>query len=146
MPFGMKNAPSRCQMLMNHIVHAQQGCMIYIDDAVIYSDTWEGHLVTYGLSLNGLQPPKRTVNLPKSGYGSAHVTYLGHVVGQGQIRQRDTKVKCTLEYPVPNTMKELMRFMGMPIAESAVTTFADIVSPLTNLLGKKAKLVCSEHC
>ncbi len=35
MPFGMKNAPSTFQRLMNHIVHGLQSCVIYIDDAVI---------------------------------------------------------------------------------------------------------------
>ncbi len=48
MPFGMKNAPSTLQMLMNHIVHGLQGCVIYIDDAtccIIYRDICEGHLV-----------------------------------------------------------------------------------------------------
>ncbi len=47
MPFGMKNAPSTFQRLMNHIVHGLQSCHsgICTDDAAISSDTWEEHLV-----------------------------------------------------------------------------------------------------
>ena len=47
MSFGMKNAPSTFQRLMNHIVHGLQSCHsgICTDDAAISSDTWEEHLV-----------------------------------------------------------------------------------------------------
>ncbi len=53
--------------------------------------------------LERLAAAKMTVNLTKSDFAHAFVTYLGHIVGQGQVRLRDAKVKCRLEYPVPTT-------------------------------------------
>ena len=105
MPLGVKNAPSTFQRLMNHIVHGLQGGMIDIDDAVIYSDTWEKHLVNICTFLERLPAAIMTVNLTKSDFAHAYVIYLGHIVGQGQVRPRDAKIKCILECPVPTTRK-----------------------------------------
>ena len=46
MPFGMKNSPSTFQRLVNMLIYDIDNCDIYIDDAVIYTNTWEDHLTT----------------------------------------------------------------------------------------------------
>ena len=53
------------------------------------------------------------MNLIKSDFEHAHVTYLGHVVGQGQVKPVTAKVKAIINYPVPSNKKELMSFLGM---------------------------------
>jgi hypothetical protein len=64
MPFGIKNAPSHFQRMMDSIfgsfIH-QNWMMAYIDDIIIYSDNWDTHLekitsvlemaVEYGLKI-----------------------------------------------------------------------------------------------
>lgn len=44
----------------------------------------------------------------KSEFGHAHVTYLGHVVGQGQVSLVKSKVEAILNFPAPVTKRELM--------------------------------------
>ena len=44
MPFGMKNSPASFQRLINKVIANLEGCEAYIDDVIIYSDTWEEHL------------------------------------------------------------------------------------------------------
>ena len=44
MSFGLRNAPSTFQQLMNRVVGGLEGCAVYLDDAVCYSDTWSTHL------------------------------------------------------------------------------------------------------
>ena len=44
MPFGMKNAPSTFQRMINRVVDGLKCCEAYIDDVIIYSDSWQGHL------------------------------------------------------------------------------------------------------
>ena len=44
MPFGMRNSPATFQRLINRIISQIDGCEGYIDDVIIYSDTWEEHL------------------------------------------------------------------------------------------------------
>lgn len=45
MSFGLRNAPATFQRLMNRVISGLQGCTVYLDDAVLVSDTWEEHLV-----------------------------------------------------------------------------------------------------
>ena len=44
MPFGMKNSPASFQRLINKVIADHEGCEAYIDDVIIYNDTWEEHL------------------------------------------------------------------------------------------------------
>ena len=87
------------------------------------------------------------INLAKSELGQAQVTYLGHVVGQGKVFRNTAKTKAIFEFPTPLTKKELMRFLGMAgFYRKFVNNFANLVSPLTNLLGKKVKCSWSKEC
>ena len=44
MPFGMKNSPATLQRLVNNVICGLDGCDAYIDDVIIYSDSWSDHL------------------------------------------------------------------------------------------------------
>merc|ERR1712002_380874 len=44
MPFGMRNAPATFQRLINTVTSGLTGCEAYLDDIIVYSDTWEDHL------------------------------------------------------------------------------------------------------
>ncbi len=50
------------------------------------------------------------VNLAKCSFAQANITYLGKVVGNGEVRPLGAKVQAVCDYPVPITKKELMRF------------------------------------
>ena len=54
---------------------------------------------------------KLTINLAKSDFFQASVVYLVHIVGQGQVKPIDAKVKIVSEFPIPTTKRQLMRFL-----------------------------------
>ncbi|XP_066982785.1 uncharacterized protein [Macrobrachium rosenbergii] len=83
MPFGMKNAAATFQRLMNTLVYGLEGCVVYIDDIVIYSDDWDTHLKRIKALFEVLKKAGLVVNLKKSEFAKAKVVYLGHVVGDG---------------------------------------------------------------
>lgn len=115
MPFGLRNAPARFQRLMNHVIGDMQGCAVYLDDVVIYSDTWDVHLQRMRELFIRLAEAKLTVNLFNCEFARATVTYLGRVVGQGHVRP----VGGHWRFPVPITKKELMRFLGLWVTTEA---------------------------
>ena len=147
MPFGMKNSPASFQRLINKVIADLEGCEAYIDDVIIYSDTWEEHLRIIYEFFNRLSRAKLTINLSKSEFCQAQVTYLGHVVGQGQVKPLTTKVEAIANFPQPESKRQLMRFLGMAgYYRRFCPNFAAVAEPLTQLLNKRAKFIWSEKC
>nr|XP_054761448.1 uncharacterized protein LOC129267850 [Lytechinus pictus] len=147
MPFGMKNAPATFQRLTNQVIAGLDNCVVYIDDILVYSDTWNDHLDHLRALFDRLDKANLVVNLMKSEFAKAKVTYLGHVVGQGQVLPREAKIQAILDFPIPTTKKELLRFLGMSgFYRKFVPNYSTVVSPLTNLLKAKVKYVWSDEC
>ena len=147
MPFGMKNAPATFQRLINHIIKGLDGCAAYIDDVVISSKTWGDHVRQIKAFFERLSEAKLAVNLKKSEFGKAQVVFLGHVVGLGKVRPVQAKVEAIANFPVPTTKRELRRFLGMAgFYRKYCQNFADLASPLTNLLSSKVKFLWTEKC
>ena len=147
MPFGLKNAPATFQRMINKIIRDLEGCEAYIDDVIIFGSTWEEHLSRVRELFCRLKEANLTVNLVKSEFGHAHVTYLGHVVGQGQVRPVTAKVDAIINYSIPTTKRQLMRFLGMAgYYRKFCRDFATLCEPLTNLLRKDVSFVWSDAC
>ena len=43
MPFGLTNAPATFQRMMTKLLHGIKGCLVFIDDIIIFADTWDEH-------------------------------------------------------------------------------------------------------
>ena len=88
-----------------------------------------------------------TVNLAKSEFGHAEVTFLGHVVVNGWVKPRGAKMQSIIEYPPPSNKRELLRFLGMAgYYRRFCKNFSVITAPLTNLLKKDQEYVWSRSC
>ena len=147
MPFGMKNAPATFQRMVNKLVRDIDGCEGYIDDVVIFSDNWSDHIRQIKRFFQIMREAKLTINLMKSEFGKATVKYLGHIVGQGQVRPLDAKIQTIVKFPIPTSRKELARFLGMAgYYRNFCLNFSDIAAPLTNLLSKRVKFVWTDDC
>ena len=147
MPFGMKNAPATFQRMVNKLVRDIDGCEGYIDDVVIFSDNWPDHIRQIERFFQIMREAKLTINLMKSEFGKATVKYLGHIVGQGQVRPLDAKIQSIVKFPIPTSRKELARFLGMAgYYRNFCLNFSEIAAPLTNLLSKKVKFVWTDDC
>ena len=147
MPFGMKNAPATFKRMINKLVGQIEGCEAYIDDVVVYSDSWEDHLICLRRVLTKFAEVNLTVNLAKSELGHAKVTFLGHMVGSGWVKPLRAKIQSILEYPPPSNRRELMRFLGMAgYYRRFCQNFSVITASLANLLKKGQEYVWSTSC
>ena len=86
MPFGMKNSPATIQRLVNKVISGLDGVGAYIDDVIIHCNTWEEQLCLIRTFFDRLSEFQLTVNLNKSEFCHGALTFLGHVVGQGQVK------------------------------------------------------------
>ena len=145
-PFGMKNSIATFQRLVNSLIFNLAGCKACIDDA-IFSEEWERHLQTIRNLFDRLSEATLTVNLTKSEFRHANLTFLGHMVGQGQVKPVEAKVEAILDFPVPSGKRQLMRFLGMAgYYRKFCNNFSVIAEPLTNVLGKRVKFIWTDNC
>lgn len=107
------NSPATFQRTMNFFLLDLSGVNVYLDDIIICTDLWTEHLQRLGDVLRMVSDHHLTVNLTKTTFCSALVTYLGHEVGHGRVRPKTSNVDAILAYPAPSTRKALMRFLGM---------------------------------
>ncbi len=113
MAFGMRNAPSTFQRLMQIVLGGVENCEAYLDDIVIYSSSWEEHVISLREVFSCLAGASLTLNLAKCEFAKATVVYLGKIVGQGQVRPVDAKISAVMEFPAPKNKRDLRRFLGM---------------------------------
>lgn len=132
---------------MNRVTLGLKGCAVYLDDVIIFSDTWKQHLQHLRALFDRLVEAGLTVNLSKCEFAQATVKYLGKEVGQGQVRPLQAKILAVEGFPPPSTKKELMRFLGLVgYYRSFCPNFSTVVSPLTDMLKGSMKFEWTLNC
>jgi hypothetical protein len=126
---------------MNHIFqHAlRKYVLVFFDDILIYSPSWQDHLNHLDDVLQILQTNTLFVKLSKCSFGVEEIEYLGHVVtGQGVSMDKD-KVQAVHDWPVPKNIKQLRGFLGLTgYYRRFIKSYAKIAAPLTDLLKKES--------
>jgi len=88
-------------------------CAAYLDDIIIFSDTWEEHLSHLRTVLSRIRAANLTLSPTKCCFAVAEVDYLGHHVGLGRVQPRAKKVQAVLDFPAPNNRRHLQQFLGL---------------------------------
>ena len=140
MPFGLKNAPAVFQKLTSRIMTPhKQFAIPYIDDVVIFSGSWEEHLVHVEKVLTTLREAGLTVSVNKCKWGGKIVQFLGHCVGDGKRSVPLRRVEAIREYRRPRTKKQMRAFLGVvSFYRSYTRMLADETSVLTPSTSKVA--------
>jgi hypothetical protein len=88
MPFGLCNAPSTFQSLMNYVFcpFLRHFVLVFFDDILIYSKTWTDHLTHVDQVLHLLSQYQLFLKQSKCAFGASKVEYLGHLVGKDGVR------------------------------------------------------------
>ena len=113
MPFGVCNAPAIFQTLMEKVVKGLgHCCKIYMDDLIIFSDTWKDHSVHIREVLLALRTAGLTANPAKCEWGGRELQFLGHVIGSGEMSIPKARIDALKSYVKPTTKRGLRSFLG----------------------------------
>jgi hypothetical protein len=85
MPFGLAAASFTFQRVIDEVLRGilYKFCLAFIDDIVVYSDSWEEHLVQLHEVFTRLADAGFTINPDKLQLGQDKIDILGHVVADG---------------------------------------------------------------
>lgn len=136
LPFGLKNAPSIFQRMINDVLHPLLGkaCYVYIDDIIVFGRNKIEHIENLKKVFALLEGANLKVNLEKSKFLKTSVEFLGHTVSQDGIKPDPGKISAIQNIPAPKTLKDLKSFLGLAsYYRRFIKDFAAVAKPLTNL-------------
>ena len=100
MPFGLHGAPATFQRTMDTIIKgAEEFAASFLDDLIIFSEIWEDHRKHLVEILSRLKSAGLTANPRKCQFVMQEVSYLGYIVGGGEVKPDGGKVKAVHEFP-----------------------------------------------
>ncbi|XP_047999675.1 uncharacterized protein LOC125236791 [Leguminivora glycinivorella] len=121
--FGLRNAAQTFQRFMNAELQdieaitdnlgAKSSLFCYIDDIIVASENDSVHREHLAKIFERFEKVGLTINLSKCQFGLSQVDFLGYTVSENGLRPRDDKVKAIINYPRPETVEQLRRFLGM---------------------------------
>lgn len=140
--FGLKNAPAAFQREMQHILSGfpRRQVVVYIDDVLIMSSSFEEHVVLVSKVLSTLINYGVKVKLAKCHWFEQEVEYLGHLVSRDGLRKPESYVQKVGSFPLPQTVKELREFLGLAnFQRKFVPMFSSIQKPLSEKTGGRGR-------
>jgi hypothetical protein len=140
MPFGLSGAPASFQRMMNGLTQGcEQFAAAYLDDLIVYSNTWDEHLHHLEEILERLKQANLTAKPEKCQFGRRSCVYLGHIVGSGTVKPEVTKLDAVRSFPQPTSKKEVRAFLGLTgYYRRFIPNFSTISAPLSDLTKKRA--------
>ena len=114
MPFGLKNAGTTYQRLMNKMFTHQIGrnVQVYVDDMLVKNLHEVDHLDDLRETFDTLRSFNMKLNPNKCTFGVTAGKFLGFMVSQRGIKVNPEKVRAIMELEPPRTVKEVQSLNG----------------------------------
>ena len=116
MPFELANAPATFMRLMDDIFwpFTLSFVVVYLDDILFFSQSWEEHLHHIRQVLQTLRQHKLCANLEKCTFGMTQVQYLGYTIDEQGVHVDSAKIQVIRDWPSSITLTELRKFLALP--------------------------------
>ena len=100
MPFGLTNSPATFQRMMTKLLYGIKGCLVFIDDIIIFADTWDEHQRILEEVLRQIQDADLKIKRSKCQFRKESVEFLGHIVSAKGIHPNPVKVQAIQKHVV----------------------------------------------
>ena len=142
--FGLKNAPTRFQAIINQVLskHIGKFCYPYLDDVVIYSKSEEDHVKHVESVLDALEKANMKLNRKKCEWFKSKLKLLGFTISSEGVESDPNKVTAIRNMPPPKDVSGIRSFLGSTnYFRNLIQNYATIAEPLTKLTKKNQKFI-----
>lgn len=138
LPFGFTNAPAILQETVSQLIQEIPGCVNYIDDIIVYSNTIEEHRKSLLLLFEAFRRNKFFFKGSKCELGVSKVTFLGHEVGQKGTRIPEVQLEVIKAIKTPDNRKDMRSALGFfNYFRHYIQNFSKIAAPLYEYATKR---------
>lgn len=135
MTFGLRNAGQTFQRFVDEMTRGLQFCYAFLDDFLVFSKDDDEHEAHLHQLFTRMKEYGVVVNTSKCVFGEPEVTFLGYRISASGTKPLESKVQAINDFPLPKTVKQLRRFLGMVnFYRRFLPQSASIQAPLNALL------------
>ena len=144
LPFGLTHAPAAFQRVMDAVLHGLRWefCLVYLDDIIIFSPTFEKHLEHLELVFERLEDAGLTINASKCQFCVPEVKYLGHLVSAAGVKASPERNEELRNFLRPTSPRQVKQFLGLVgYYRRFILGYSDIAAPLFPLTSEKTPFI-----
>ena len=112
-PFGLAQALSYFQQIMNQVLHGLDFAIACLDDIVIFSNNKLEHLQHLETVFKRLQDAGLKLKESKCDFFRSQIHYLGHMLSAEGIQPLPEKLDSIMNMPAPENQTEVKQFLGL---------------------------------
>ena len=98
--------------MSNLLLPCKAFSLVYLDDIIIFSKSFEEHLYHLDCVLSALKEKNLVLNPPKCVFATNKIDYLGHTVSQTYITPMKEKIEAILQLKEPLSLAQANKFIG----------------------------------
>jgi hypothetical protein len=136
MPFSLTNAVATFQNFINNVLapYLNRFCTAYLNDTLIYSNTFEEHQEYINLVLEAFEKASLHLKPEKCKFHQQEVKYLGLIIRMEGIKMDPERITAIKDWEAPHNLKDIRVFLGFAnFYHIFVRNYSKIVQPLTLL-------------
>lgn len=139
MPFGLTGAPATFQRMMDTVLAGLkwQCCLVYLDDVVVFSRTFDEHIRDLRIVFDRLLEAGLKLKPSKCFFCCTELLYLGYLLTPEGLKPDPTTKRAILDFPTPRDLSAVRTFLGMTgHYRQFIEKYALIAAPLVQLTKK----------
>ena len=147
LPFGVASAPAVFQQLMEKILQAVPGVVVYLDDILITGKNEGEHLANLQQVLERFKQYGIRLKQAKCRIMKPSVDYLGYCIDKNGLHTLLEKISAIQDAPRPKSVKKLRSFLGLVNYYGRfIRDLSTVTYPLNRLLCKGIQWGWNRSC
>jgi hypothetical protein len=141
-PFGITTGAQVLTRLLDKIFSDVKFKFVYhyLDDLVVFSSSFDEHILHLRKVFSRLQHAGVTVNPAKVKFAARHLSFLGHLVSPAGVTVDPASTRALRNFPAPKDAKGVAHFIGMVnFFHKFIPDLAHRAAPLNDLRKKGVK-------